>query len=88
MPEPFIDTGYFQDPYIRREPSPLESADAAAAAMNEVSDGSYSFRFTTDTYTKDEIDDKFEHLKSKIYKLLSDLNIDISEEDFYEALKL
>ena len=41
-----------------------------------------------DVYTKAEVDQMFDSIKSKIYKLLSDLNIDISEEDFYEALKL
>lgn len=42
---------------------------------------------TFDAYTKDEVDDKIENMKSKFYNLLRDLKIDISEEDFYEALK-
>ena len=42
---------------------------------------------TFDAYTRDEVDDKIENMKSKFYNLLRDLKIDISEEDFYEALK-
>ena len=46
------------------------------------------FSLSADIYTKSEVDAIIEGLKSKIYKLLCDINIDISEEDFYEALRL
>ena len=86
MPDRFTDALNFDNPYIARGiGGPLDTYEQDRVAYRANTD---SLHITLDAYTKAEVDCMIEGLKSKIYKLLSDLNIDISEEDFYEALRL